>query len=130
MFYMHLHDILHCLQWSSTWLVFSAYWHLRLMWHVLSCLHDIPGHTMLFYLVISSSCDLVIMLHESYLSRTFHVHYIHGTLCMHSLLVHDLSSWLILLLLLLLILDTTYVLLIVTTFSYSLLLFFSFVYSC
>ena len=57
--YMHLHHTLHCLQWSSTWLVFSSYWHLRLMWHALSWLHDISGHTMLFYLVISSSYDYI-----------------------------------------------------------------------
>ena len=62
--------------------------------------------TMLFYFVNSSSCDLVIMLHDSYLSRTFYIHYIHVTLCMHNLLVHDLSSWLFLLLLLLSVLDT------------------------
>jgi len=61
--YMHLHHILHCLQWSLTWHVFSRYWHSRLMWYVLSWLHDILRHTMLFYLVISSSYDLVIMLH-------------------------------------------------------------------
>ena len=61
---------------------------------------------MLFYLVISSSYDLVIMLHDSYLFRTFHVHYIHVTLCMHGLLVHDLSSRLFLLLLLPSVLDT------------------------
>ena len=30
--HMHLHHILHCLQWSSTWHIFSRYWHLRLMW--------------------------------------------------------------------------------------------------
>jgi len=104
--HMHLHHILHCLQWSSTWFVFSRYWHLRLIWHALSWLHDIPGPTMLFYLVILSSCDLVIMLHDSYLSRTSHIHYIHVTPCMHDLIVHDLSSRLFLLLLLLSVLDT------------------------
>ena len=34
---------------------------------------------------------LVIILHDSYLSRTSHVHYIHVTPCMHDLIVHDLS---------------------------------------
>jgi len=48
---------------------------------------------MLFYLVISCSCDLVIILHNNYSSRTSHIHYIHVTLCMHDLLAHDLSSW-------------------------------------
>ena len=61
---------------------------------------DIPCYFILW------SRLLVIMLHDSFLSRTFHVHYIHITLCMHGLLVHDLSSWLFLLLLLLSVLDT------------------------
>jgi len=91
--HMHLHHILYCLQWSSTWLIFLWYWHLRLMWHALSWLHDVLRLTMLFYLVISSSIDFVIMLHHSYSSRTLHVHYIHVTLCMHDFLVHDLSSY-------------------------------------
>jgi len=76
---------------------------------------------MLFYLVISSSCDLMIMLHDSYLSRIFQVHYIHVTLCMHGLLVHDLSSRLFLLLLLLSVLDTTKH---IVLMSYLLLLYF------
>jgi len=48
----------------------------------------------------------MIMLHDSYLSRTSHVHYIYVTSCMHGFIVHDLSSRLFLLLLLLLVLDT------------------------
>jgi len=128
--HMHLHHILHCLQWSSTWHIFLRYWHLRLMWHALSWLHDIPGHTMLFYLVISSSCDLVIMLHYSYLFRMSHVHYIHVTPYMHGLVVHDLSSWLFLLLLLPSVLDTTKHIILMSylryyIFIFSLLLFFS-----
>ena len=55
--------------------------------------------------MISSSWDLVIMFHDSYLSRTSHVHYIHVTPCMHDFIVHDLSSRLFLLLLLLSVLD-------------------------
>jgi len=103
--HMHLHHILHYLQWSSTWDLFSRYWHLRLMWHVLSWLHDIPGHTVLFYLVILSSCVLVIMLHDSYLSRTSHIHYICITPCIHDFIVHDWSSRLFLVLLLPSVLD-------------------------
>ena len=104
---MHLHYILHCLQWSSTWHIFSRYWYFRLLWHALYWLNDVPGPTMLFYLVISCSCDLVIMLHDSFLSRTSHVHYIHVIIpCMHGLIVHDLSSRLFMLLLLPSVLDT------------------------
>ena len=104
--HIYLHHILHCLQWSSTLLIFSWYWHLRLMWHVLSWPHDILGLTMLFYLVISCSCDFVIILHNSYSSRISHVHYIHVITFMHGLIVHDLSSWLFMLLLSLLVFDT------------------------
>ena len=46
-----------------------------------------------YYLVISCSCDFMIMLHDSYSFRTSHVHCIHVTLCMHDFLVHDLSSY-------------------------------------
>ena len=87
-------------------LYFHDYWYLRLLRHVLSWLHDILGHTMLFHLVISSSCEPVTMWHDSYLSRMSHVHYIHVTPCMHGLIVHDLSFWLFLLLLLPLVIDT------------------------
>ena len=78
--------------------------------------------------MISCSCDLVITLHDSYSSKTSHVHYIHITPCTYDLLVHDLSSRLFLLLLLLSVFDTAkhFVLIIsmpywtVTVFSYSL----------
>ena len=66
----------------------------------------VPGVTMLFFLVISCSYDLVIILHNSYSYRTSHIHYLHVTLCMHGLHVHDLSSQLFLLLFLFLVLDT------------------------
>jgi len=61
---------------------------------------DIPCYFILWSRV------LVIMLHDSYLSKTSHVHYIHITPCMHGLIVHDLSFWLFLLLLLPSVLDT------------------------
>ena len=46
-------------------------------------------HVILF---CSCPCDLVIILHNSYWFRTFHVHYIYVTPCMRDLLVYDLSS--------------------------------------
>ena len=61
---------------------------------------DIPCYFILW------SWVLVIILHDSYLSRTSHAHYIHVTPCMYDLIVHDLSSWLFLLLLLFSVLDT------------------------
>ena len=109
------------------------------MWHALSWLHNVSEPTILFYLVISCSYDLMIMLHDNYSSRTSHVHYIYVTTCMHSLPVHDLSSQLFLLLLLLSVLDTaTHIVLIISMpylycyciFTFSFLLFFPFVYSC
>ena len=48
----------------STWHIFSWYWHLRLMWHALSWLYDVPELTMLFLsfdLVLFLSCDLVFL---------------------------------------------------------------------
>jgi len=116
--HIHLHHILHCLQWTNIWLIFSWYWHLRLMWHALSWLHEVPGLTILFYLVISCSCDLVIMLRDSYSSRTIHVSYIHVTTCMHDLLVYDLSFWFFLLLLLLSVLDTANHIVIIISMPY------------
>jgi len=76
----------------------------------------------------------VIMLHDSYSSRTSHVYYIHATRCMHGLIVFDLSSWLFLLLLSFSVLDTfNHIVLIISMphlycyciFIVSLLLFFS-----
>ena len=99
-------------------------------------------HSWTYHVILSCdieflwSCDYVT---RQYLFRTFHVHYIYVTLCMHGLLAHDLSSWLFLLLLLLSVFDTDkhIVVLILKPYLYcycififSLLLFFSFVYSC
>ena len=61
---------------------------------------DIPCYFILWSRV------LVIMLHDSYLSRTSHVHYIHITPCMHGHIAHDLSFWLFLILLLPSVLET------------------------
>jgi len=60
---------------------------------------------MMFYLVISCSSDLVIILHSSYSSRTSYIHYIYVTPCMHGLTIHDQSSRLFLLFLFFLVLD-------------------------
>ena len=50
---------------------------------------------------------IVIMWHDNYLSRIFHVHYIYVTPCMHDFIVHDLSSRFFLLLLSLSVLNNT-----------------------
>jgi len=50
-------------------------------------------YKMFLDLLCNLSCDLVIILCDSYSSRTSHVHYIHVTPCMHCLLLHDLPSW-------------------------------------
>jgi len=75
------------------------------MWHALSWLHDVPGPTMLFYLVISCSYNLVIILHNSYSSGISHVCYI----C-HIMHARSYCTWSIILifflLLLLSVLDT------------------------
>jgi len=137
--HIHLHHILHYFQWSSTWLIFSWYWHLRLMWYALSWLHDIPEPTLLFYLVVSCSCNLVIMLYDSYSSRTSHVHYIHVRPCMHGRLAQNpLSRFscycyynqfsIMLIILFLLFQCPTRVVTIL--FSYSFFTVLSFVYSC
>ena len=139
---MHLHHIMHCLQWYSSPrtdpsrdLVPDLYFR-DTTWD--SCdMHYLDYMIFLdwpcdFNLWSRVSCDLVIMLHDSYSSRTIRVHYIHVRTCMHGLLVHDLSSWLFLLMLLLSVLDTAnHIVLIISmpyftvaAFSYSLLLFF------
>ena len=65
------------------------------MWHAYSCdMHYLDYMTFLnlpCYFILWSHV-LVIILHNSYSSRTSHVHYIYVTSCMHGLLVHNWSS--------------------------------------
>ena len=66
------------------WYVFSWYWHLRLLWHV--CDIYTPG----LDIVISWSCDTVIMwfcLHDTLLIQGLHDHYIRVADYIHSLLI-------------------------------------------
>jgi len=130
--HMLLHHILHCLQWSSTWLVFLRYWHSRLMWYALSWLDymtflDIPCYFILW------SCD--------YVTRQLLVQDVSCSLyTCHTMHAWSYCTWSIFLIIHVIVITFShryrqtyysYVLLIVFTFSYSLFNHsFPFVYSC
>ena len=124
---MHLHHIMHCLQWSSSSCTDPSRDLAPDIYFGNSDTWDLCNMHYLDYMIFLNwpcyfnlwSRVLVFMLHDSYSSRTSRVHYIHVTTCIHGLIIHDLSFWLFLLLLLHSVLDAANHIVLIISMPYS-----------